>query len=962
MADQLRRSMLTLCLSSFTLAIGPMAIAQSLPTTPTQTIPQRPDRAEADRQYQQGIAAYDRDEFNAALNHWETALKLYETLGDRKMIGRTLRQQGRAYHQTRDNSKAIDHFQRSLSIARKIGDRETEGRTLGNLGIIDAEQKKPELALQHYTQSITIAQAIGDKFGEAIAQVNLGEFHQYKDFSQAYRAFERSIALWRELKEPRREAYALLSRGNFFARWSGNCARAIEEGFAPSLPIFRQLADRYGQSRALGGIGQCHGEANRHDPAIQFTKESLVVTRAMQDRWYEGVLLNQLAKSHQALDEYDNGRTVRGFMSVELNEPPQSIKNSRQALAYAQRGLKIAREVKNRWGQAIALETVARSQLVLGEYQTSIAAAEERLTITREYQDWQNEATTLIALAAAHEGLGNYDRAIAQHQAAVAIYYKQYGDRINQPLSAGSDYIFFPHDLSNALIRMGDTYHHQGNYSAAITAYQDAQGKRERSTGSSGFILHGKLGRSLVKAKRFAEAEDSLRFANEFEDEFRQVIANDKDSRDNDRIRMAEILIENYRQLQQALIGQNRLEAALEIAEKSRARAFSEMLAARISGQPLLKNAALSAAPKVDQIRTIARQQNSTLVQYSFVEEDLLYIWVIQPNGAIAFKSVDLTTANQPIASLVQQSRRSMGVRSAFRSDELQSGKPPAGNPTPALQELHRLLIAPIAADLPADPNQRVVFLPQAALFLVPFPALQNLQGKHLIEQHTVSTAPSIQTLALTRLQRQTQPKSPTTQPSALIVGNPTMPSISGQTLRPLPGAEAEAKTIGQLLKTPILTGPQATKSTVITQMKTAPIVHLATHGLLDSSDETPGAIALAPSAGDSGLLRSSEIFDLKLAANLVVLSACDTGRGKITGDGVVGLSRSFVAAGVPSVVVSLWAVDDRSTALLMSEFYRQLQSNPNKALALRQAMLHTMKQHPQPIDWAAFTLIGEAE
>jgi CHAT domain-containing protein len=93
-----------------------------------------------------------------------------------------------------------------------------------------------------------------------------------------------------------------------------------------------------------------------------------------------------------------------------------------------------------------------------------------------------------------------------------------------------------------------------------------------------------------------------------------------------------------------------------------------------------------------------------------------------------------------------------------------------------------------------------------------------------------------------------------------------------------------------------------------------------------------------------------------------VILSACDTGRGRLTGDGVIGLSRSLISAGVSSVIVSLWKVPDKTTAGLMPEFYRQLQRNPDKAQALRQAMLVTMKKHPNPGDWAGFTLIGEAE
>jgi CHAT domain-containing protein len=180
--------------------------------------------------------------------------------------------------------------------------------------------------------------------------------------------------------------------------------------------------------------------------------------------------------------------------------------------------------------------------------------------------------------------------------------------------------------------------------------------------------------------------------------------------------------------------------------------------------------------------------------------------------------------------------------------------------------------------------------------------------------------------------------------------------------LSSLPDAEEEAKAIASLLNTKALIGNQATKLAIIQQMPKARIIHLATHGLMHNEQGLKSAIALAPSGQDNGLLTAEEILNLKLNAELVVLSACNTGRGKITGDGVIGLSRSLIRAGVPSVIVSLWSVPDSPTASLMTEFYRQLQHNPDKAQALRQAMLSTMKQHPDPRDWAAFTLIGEAD
>ena len=163
-----------------------------------------------------------------------------------------------------------------------------------------------------------------------------------------------------------------------------------------------------------------------------------------------------------------------------------------------------------------------------------------------------------------------------------------------------------------------------------------------------------------------------------------------------------------------------------------------------------------------------------------------------------------------------------------------------------------------------------------------------------------------------------------------------------------------------------ILTGDNATQQAVLKTLENSRFIHFATHGLLaglgdNDQQKIPGAIALAPTKNDDGFLTASEIMTLNLNSELVVLSACDTGRGTITEDGVIGLSRSFMAAGAPSVVVSLWKVPDESTSDLMIEFYRQLQTNPNKAQALRQAMLANLNKYDNPKHWAAFTLMGES-
>ncbi len=332
----------------------------------------------------------------------------------------------------------------------------------------------------------------------------------------------------------------------------------------------------------------------------------------------------------------------------------------------------------------------------------------------------------------------------------------------------------------------------------------------------------------------------------------------------------------------------------------------------------------------LEQIQQVAQKQKATIVEYSIINLDHLFIWVIKPSGKITFHPVHLQPLRQEqntsLSELVHQARESLEV-------------PEKRHDAPRLlRQLHEILIEPIASLLPTDPNVPVIFIPQGNLFLVPFPALQDANGKFLIEQHTIVTAPSIQVMDLTHQRRQqlgARSLESLKPQDVLVAGNPTMPSIAPvigeppQQLAALPAAGAEANAIASFLNTQAILGARATKVDIMQQMPKARLIHLATHGLLDDIRQlgVPGAIALAPSSEDNGFLTAGEILELKLNAELVVLSACVTGLGKLTGDGVIGLSRCLMAAGVPRLIVSLWPVSDLSTAFLMINFYENLKN-----------------------------------
>jgi CHAT domain-containing protein len=303
----------------------------------------------------------------------------------------------------------------------------------------------------------------------------------------------------------------------------------------------------------------------------------------------------------------------------------------------------------------------------------------------------------------------------------------------------------------------------------------------------------------------------------------------------------------------------------------------------------------------------VTQQQNATLVQYSIIsnesrvdgkpqtQESELYIWVVKPTGKVEFRKVDLKAwgkiEKNSFFNLFRKNRRALGAISAGTKGIKLESNLKENNSLADLQKLHQVLIEPIADLLPQKPEERVIFIPQGELFTVPFAALKDTNGKYLIEKYTISIAPSIQVLDLLyqrKIKRNgEQPFVPKdiTADELLIVGNPTAPKTplkAGEEVcksQPLPGTEKEAKAIAQIFKAPALIGDAATETTIVQKMPQAKIIHLAANAFPNDCHKgnSPDAIALASSDRDDGWLRTEEIQNLSLKADLVVLTGCDT-------------------------------------------------------------------------------------
>ncbi len=948
------------------LFIGCPVVSVALPQIPVAIAVQPTD--ELNTLLEQGRQQYHQGQLREALQTLQSLLEKLQQHRDRQTPtlrqtqGETLNELGLVYEALGQYDAALQAHQESLAIHRALSDRQGEGVALSNIGIIYSRTSEYAKALEMYQQALKLLRAVGDREAEAATLSAMGRvYRNLSNYPQALALYQQALKIQQEIPNPRGEATTLNNLGVTYT-YLDDYPQALKV-YEQALAIHRQLGDRRAEGLLLSNVGSVYDSQGKYATALSYYEQALAIRREIGDRAGEGSTLNSL-----------------GFMYDNLGQYEQALKVYQQALT-------VRREIGDRSGEGITLNNMGRLHNSLKQLDQALTAYQQALAVHQAVGNRTGEGVTLNNLGEVYRQQGQFTKALQFYQQALQIR-QEVGDRAGE---------------GTTLNNLGATYDATGETPKAITAYQQAlkifqaigDRPREASTlGNLGALYH-RLGQPANAEPRLQESITSL-------ESLRPGLS------DANKVSIFETQAANYRLLEQVLVAQNKTTAALEVSERGRARAFVELLATKLTPQQTT-TAIATTPPTIADIQTIARQHQATLVEYSIISESLgsgtqlrsqeayLYIWVVKPTGEVYFRQTNLQpfwqatlTTSQPIAQLadlVAAARGSLGVAGrglAFKEnteviDRIAANVSQTATNFQQLRQLHQLLIDPIADLLPTEADAPVIFIPQSSLFLVPFAALQDTTGRYLIEKHTILTAPAIQVLDLTRQQRQKVQQAATQ--SILVLGNPTMPSLPpapGETAIPLPelpGAEQEARAIASLLQTKAITGQQATKATLLQKLPQARIIHLATHGLLDdiAGLGTPGAIALAPTSTDNGFLTASEILQLQLNADLVVLSACDTGRGRITGDGVIGLSRSLISAGTPSVIVSLWQVPDAPTASLMTTFYQNwrpaqsdnLQTSPDrldKAQALRQAMLTTLEQYPDPRDWAGFMLVGEAD
>src|SRR2546425_1590663 len=340
------------------------------------------------------------------------------------------------------------------------------------------------------------------------------------------------------------------------------------------------------------------------------------------------------------------------------------------------------------------------------------------------------------------------------------------------------------------------------------------------------------------------------------------------------------------------------------------------------------------------------------------MSDQVLIEYLVSDSGSVAFvvardtvAAVDLGLGRRDLARLVEFTRGTLERRGSPTADSLWRGP---------LRQLHQHLMAPVADAGLLTGKTRLVLVPHAELHYVPFAALLDSEprGRFLVEQYELAVTPSASVwLALG--------DRPLQRPGAGVFAFAPKPDA-------LPASRREVAAIARLVgeDVRVLSGSAASEDAFRREAPTRRVLHLATYGVLNKRNPLFSFVELAPGDGHDGRLEVHEVFGLRLQAELVVLSACQTGLGAgalgdvPTGDDWIGLTRAFLHAGAANVMASLWSVQDRATADLMDRFYGgyATSADPVGALAAAQRALLAVAATAHPFYWAGFEVVGNAD
>ncbi len=900
-------------------------------------------------------------DFPKALDYLNRALAMKHELGDRLEEGKTLSHLGLVYWEMGGYPEAIERLTRSIAIAREIGDRKLEGASLNNLSLVYDEQGDYRRSLEQYQRVLELYRGTGFARGECDTLGNIGGvYFLLGQFREAMRYYQRSFAISERLglKPSMSQDLGNLARCQLGL---GQISEA-SSSFDRALRLARQAGLAKEEADWLAGKGTALIRRGQYDPALDHFRQAL--------KTYERAGLKR---------ELIDALSDMGALYSLLGDAGSAEQSFRRAIAEA-------RGISHPVGVATNLIALADLEWQRKRYEEAAALYNQALALAREVDDRVLVAQSLTQLALTHRDQERFTEALEEARQALGI-----ARGIEAPLLE-----------AQAFYAQGEIERVQERLEAALQSYAAGE-EIAQSLGDPelGWRLAYGQGLALEALDRQAEAVSALERAVTTIEAVRSQLREERF-----RAGYIENKYQVYVALVRLLLKMGRTGDAFFVAEKLRARSYLDLLnrglpsmgsqprrQALVELQERIRQLqrdveAESARPRPEQ-RTQALQFFSSELaaaerEYQNLLDDLrqsepgfaavgglgipsaeqvqrllpadgaLLEYVVAEDGVAAF----LLTHTEVQAKTVPLPHRDLNAKVELLRDlllrkESDDWRAPA-------ESLASFLIEPLEREGWLAGTKLLYLVPHGILHYLPFDALpraETADGRFLVEDYVLACLPSATVLVYGKAIED----DPETNLLALAPARTR-----------LRFAQQEARQVAKFFppQPKVLIGRAATEASFKTEAGRHRVIHVATHGYFNKLNPLLSGLELEPGQREDGRLEVHEILGLRLHADLVTLSACETAMGSgyfaevPAGDDFVGLTRAFLFAGSPSVLATLWEVDDRSTLQLMNSFYRQL-GRADKARALAEAqrsMLEPGGPYRHPYFWAPFVLVGEVK
>ena len=886
-----------------------------------------------------GRSYNNRGERSKALEFFKQALPL-RSEADPEGLSNTLSNLGAAYAWIGDNAKALTYMEQSAALIREAGDARKESTVLGNICVIQRDLGQYKKALEVCELSVKIKREIGDNNGQATALNNMANIVAgLGDYQKALDFYNQALSIHRQAGDRQGEGVVLNNIAWAYANF-GEYEKAIEI-YQQALKPMRETGYTYGVAMILSNIGVNYAHLKDYRKALEMHLEALALRPEKDDREGRGTTFSNIAFSYsklgdkqKALDYYTQALTLHRTTGNQLN---------------------IAKTLKN-FGVFLRDE---------GQTAKAVEYLTEAVTISKTIgeQNWQ--ATTLSELAKLESDRGNLSEAHKLIEQAIAAIESVRTNLKSHQLRASflaSVRKYYEFDV-DVLMQLHQQHPSEGYAEAALQISEKGRA------------------RSLLELLREARAEIKQGVDPSLIERYsylRRKIAEKAEQQ-------TRLLSKKYTPEQAAALSKELEGLTTEYDQvETRIRQTSPRYAALIEPAPV----------GVEAIQKRLLDADTLLLEYELGEQKS-FVWAVTPDSVKSFELPGRVQIEQEAREFYQLlTQRGVNVSTETLAQRKQRLNHADSEYPTVAANLSRMLLAPLAAELK---QKRLVIVAEGVLQYVAFSALPSPGTERpLIVDHEIVTLPSASVLTVLREEftnrkpaskavavladpvfsatdsRLTGKISATEEDNAFVDAQRSAAESGLDGLVRLRFSRQEAEEIARLAgdKRNLKALDFSANRAMATDAKLGDyrIVHFATHGLINNQNPDLSGIVLSlvdeKGQPQNGFLRLYDIYNLKLNADLVVLSACQTALGKeIKGEGLVGLTRGFMYAGAPRVVASFWRIDDRATADIMRRFYESmLKDGMSPAAALRAAQVSMLseKRWQSPHYWAAFTLQGE--